>query len=157
MRPRLAAALRNPISATGEALTTASAFLFLILHALHLLGFLQNPYVGILVFVLLPALFVVGLLIIPIGLGFERRRTRAGIVAPPWPKIDFNDLAQRRALLLVAVLTSANLGILSMASYGAVEYSESQQFCGQACHAVMQPEFVARHWSQECELCHAIE
>ena len=27
--------------------------------------------------------------------------------------------------------------------YGAVEYSESQSFCGEACHTVMQPEFVA--------------
>ncbi|HEY5619084.1 MAG TPA: hypothetical protein VIK60_14170, partial [Vicinamibacterales bacterium] len=88
MRPRFAAALRNPVSAIGVALTTASAFFFLILVALQTLGFLENPYAGILVYVLVPALFLVGLLFIPIGLSVERRRTRAGVAAPAWPRID---------------------------------------------------------------------
>lgn len=158
MRPRLAAALRSPFSAIGVALTTASAVLFLALHALHLLGFLQNAYIGILVFLVLPALFVIGLLVIPIGLRLERRRARAGIAAPAWPRIDFNDPAQRRTLLFVAVLTLVNVVILSTASYGAVEYSESQQFCGQVCHAVMEPEFVAHqngpHGRVHCVACH---
>lgn len=158
MRPRLAAALRNAISAIGVALTTASAFLFLILIALQGLGFLENPYTGILVFVLVPALFLVGLLIIPVGLWIERRRTRGGIAVPAWPRIDLNDPVQRRSLLFVAVLTLVNVAILSMASYGAVEYSESQQFCGQACHAVMEPEFVAHqngpHGRVTCVACH---
>ena len=135
MRPRLAAALRHPVSAIGVALTTASAFFFFILLALQALGFLQNPYTGILVFVVVPALFLVGLLLIPIGLRLERRRERAGVAAPAWPRIDLNDPAQRHAFLIVAALTVANVANLSVASYGAVEYSESQQFCGQACHA----------------------
>ena len=121
MRPRLAAALRNPISAIGVALTTASAFLFLILLAIQGLGLLQNHDTGILVFVLVPAVFLVGLLITPVGLGLERRRTRAGIAAPAWPRIDLNDSAQRRTLLFVAVLTLVNVAILSMASYGGVK------------------------------------
>jgi hypothetical protein len=58
----------------------------------------------------------------------------------------------------VAALTLVNVAILSVASYGAVEYSESQQFCGQACHAVMEPEFVAHqngpHGRVPCVACH---
>jgi hypothetical protein len=58
----------------------------------------------------------------------------------------------------VASLTLANVAILSVASYGAVEYSESQQFCGQACHAVMEPEFTAHqsgpHAQVHCVACH---
>lgn len=158
MRPAFAAALRNPISRIGIALTTASALLFLFLHLIHLFGFLENPYTGILVFVLLPALLLVGLLIIPAGLWLERRRTRAGIPAPAWPRIDLNDPTQRHTFLIVAALTLANVVILSIASYGAVEYSESQQFCGQACHAVMEPEFVAHqngvHGRVACVACH---
>lgn len=158
MRPSFAAALRNPISAIGVALTTASAFLFLVLVTLQGLGFLENHYIGILVFVLVPALFLVGLLIIPVGLWLERRRTRAGISAPAWPRIDLNDPVQRRTMLFVAVLTLVNVAILSMASYGAVEYSESQPFCGQACHTVMEPEFVAHqsgpHGRVHCVACH---
>lgn len=158
MRPQLAVALRNPISAMGVALAIANAFLFLILHALHLLGFLQTPYIGILVFILVPALFVIGLLFIPIGLWLEHRRMRAGVAAPVWPRIDLNDPGQRRILISVTVLTLVNMAILSMASFGAVEYSESQQFCGQVCHSVMEPEFVAHqngpHGRVLCVACH---
>jgi hypothetical protein len=39
-----------------------------------------------------------------------------------------------------------------------VEYTESQAFCGQACHTVMEPEFVAHqmgaHGSIHCVTCH---
>jgi hypothetical protein len=140
------------------ALTTASAFFFFILLLLQALGFLENPYTGILVFLIVPALFLVGLLLIPIGLRLERRRERAGVAAPAWPRIDLNDPTQRHALLIVASLTLANVAILSVASYGAVEYSESQQFCGQACHAVMEPEFTAHqsgpHAQVHCVACH---
>jgi hypothetical protein len=158
VRPELGAAVRHPLSALGVSLTTASAFLFLALHGLHLLGFLQNPYLGILVFVLLPALFVAGLLIIPVGLWLQRRRTRAGMAAPAWPRIDLNDPARRHTLVFVAALTLINVAILSMASYGAVEYTASPRFCGQACHSVMEPEFVAHqtgpHARVSCAACH---
>ncbi|MET0167961.1 MAG: NapC/NirT family cytochrome c [Vicinamibacterales bacterium] len=158
MRSRFAAALRHPASAIGVALTTASGFVFLILLSIQALGFLENPYIGILVYVLVPALFLLGLLLIPVGLRLERRRTRAGIAAPAWPRIDLNDPVQRSTLLFVAALTLANVAILSVASYGAVEYSESQQFCGQACHAVMEPEFTAHqsgpHARVHCVACH---
>jgi hypothetical protein len=158
MRRVLAAALRNWISAIGVALTTASALLFLFLIALQLLGFLQNPYVGIIVFVIVPALFVVGLLFIPVGLWLERRRRRGNAPAPPWPKLDLRDPATRRMLGFVAVASLVNLAIISTASFGAVEYSESREFCGQVCHDVMGPEFVAHqsglHGRILCVSCH---
>ncbi len=158
MGPVFVAALRNRISAFGVALTTASAFLFLVLVALESLGFLQNPYAGIVVFVMVPALFVAGLLLIPVGLWLERRRRDAGVAEQAWPKLDLSDVAIRGTLLFVVVATIVNLGLLSWASYGAVQYSESQQFCGQACHAVMEPEFVAHqnglHARVHCVDCH---
>ena len=157
MRPAFPA-LRNRISAFGVALTTASAFLFLVLVALEFLGFLQNPYAGIVVFVMVPALFVAGLVLIPVGLWLERRRGGAGVAEPPWPKLDLGDVATRGTLVFVVVATLLNLGILSMASYGVVQYSESQQFCSQACHAVMEPESVAHqngpHARVHCVDCH---
>ena len=61
MRPSFAAALRNPISAIGGALTTASSLLFIFL--IHLFG-------------------LIGRSIIPCGLWLERRRTRVSIAAP---------------------------------------------------------------------------
>jgi hypothetical protein len=158
MRPLFATAFRNPISAIGIALTTAAGLLFIFLLVVLILGFRENPYAGIVVFVIVPAFFVVGLLLIPIGLSIEHRRTRAGRVAPVWPSIDLNDPAIRRTVLFVAVATVVNLAIVSLASYGAVEYTGSQQFCGQACHTIMEPEFVAHqsglHGRVRCVACH---
>ena len=158
MRFTLASALRHPVSAIGVALTTASALLFIGLFAAHLLGFLQNPYLGILVFILIPIVFVTGLLLIPAGLWLERRREAAGMPARHWPTIDLNQPAQVRMAVFVVAATFVNVIILSMASYGAVQYSDSTAFCGQVCHTPMQPEFVAHaagpHAQVECVACH---
>ncbi len=159
MRPSVAAALRNVISATGVALTTACGLLFLALVALHLLGFLQNPYTGIVVFVLVPGLFVLGLLLIPLGLWVERRRgVRAGDAGAPSSTLDLGDPNVRRTLLFVAGATAVNLIIVSAASYGAVEYTESPEFCGQVCHTTMEPEYSSYpawpHARVACATCH---
>ena len=171
MRPSFTAALRHPIAAIGVALTTAAGSLFVVLSGLQLFGFLDNPYAGLVVYVMVPAIFILGLLLIPIGLARERRRASRGLPAPawrgpqrgtragvPWPRIDLNDSDIRRTVLFVAAATLVNLGIVSMASYGAIEYTESQQFCGQVCHDVMQPEFVAHqagaHGRIHCVQCH---
>lgn len=158
MRVTLERALRHPVSAVGIALTTASALLFLCLFGLHLFGFLLSPYAGILVFILLPAVFAVALLLIPLGVWLEGRREAAGFEPRHWPRIDLNDPTQRRMVAFISIATIANVLILSIASYGAVEYSESQAFCGQVCHTVMEPEFVAHadglHGRVRCVQCH---
>ena len=59
---RIPAAARNPLSFVGAAIATAMAALFVSLFVLELLGYLTNPYIGLLVFVAVPAVFVVGLL-----------------------------------------------------------------------------------------------
>ena len=158
MRSVLAIALRNRISGIGVALTTASALLFLFLIALELLGFLTNPYVGIIIFVLVPALFVLGLLLIPVGLWRDRQRRRGEALPPSWPQVNLKDPATRRMVTFIAFATLVNLGIISMASYGAVGSTESKSFCGQVCHDVMGPEFVAHqsglHARIDCVACH---
>jgi nitrate/TMAO reductase-like tetraheme cytochrome c subunit len=158
MRPSVAAVLRNQISALGVALATACGFLFLALLVLELLGFLQNPYAGLVVFVFVPALFVAGLLLIPVGLFVDRRRARAGMAAPAWPRIDLNDPNIRRTVLFVVGATVVNLAIVSVASYGAVEYTESPQFCGEVCHTPMEPQYSAYqawpHARVACAACH---
>jgi hypothetical protein len=159
MRPSFITALRNPIAAIGVALTTAAGLLFVFLFGLQLFGFLENPYAGIVVYVMVPAIFIVGLLLIPVGTSIERRRARRrGLPVPVWPRLDLNDADIRRTVFFVAGATLVNLGIVSMASYGAVEYTESQQFCGQVCHSVMQPELVAHqagtHGRIHCVQCH---
>jgi hypothetical protein len=155
MRPVVSAVLRSRIAAVGATLTTAGALLFLVLVALDLFGFIENPYAGIVIFILIPAVFVVGLLLIPLGIWIDRRRGRIAAAPVAFSLADPN---VRRAMLFVLVATIINLGVVSFASFGAVEYSESQQFCGQTCHPVMRPQFVAHqfgpHARVHCVSCH---
>jgi hypothetical protein len=158
MRATFIAAVRNPISAIGVALTAASAALFVSLITLEVVGLLDAPYVGIVVFVLVPTVFIIGLLLIPIGLWIERRRTTRGLSEPPWPRLDLNDPGIRHTVFFLAGATLVNVGLVSTASYGAVRFLESQTFCGQTCHHVMGPEFAAHqpgpHGHVHCVSCH---
>jgi hypothetical protein len=58
----------HPVSAIGAILAVASGCVFLALAILHLFGAPGNPYADIVIFVMLPALFAVGLLLMPVGL-----------------------------------------------------------------------------------------
>ncbi len=65
---------------------------------------------------------------------------------------------QRRTAVLLFALTMANIVIVSLAAYRGVEYMDSVAFCGQVCHSVMKPEFVAYqdgpHSRVTCVQCH---
>ena len=55
---------RHPLAIIGALLTTASAALFIALVIAVLAGWLVNPYAGLVVFIAIPAAFIVGLLLI---------------------------------------------------------------------------------------------
>ena len=141
-------------------LTTISAVLFLVVFLADLFGLHTNPYIGVVFFLFLPALFVLGLVLIPLGAWLERRRRAAGRPAAEgwWPRIDLNDPTVRGRAVLVFALTMANVVLVSLAAYRGVEYMDSPQFCGQVCHTAMKPEFVAYqdgpHSRVACVQCH---
>ena len=54
-------AFSHPVAIVGVLLTTASAVVFIALLIAMLAGMLVNPYAGLVVFVAIPALFVLGL------------------------------------------------------------------------------------------------
>jgi hypothetical protein len=151
--------IRSPISVTGMVVATISAVLFIIVLLGDLLGLHTNPYLGI-VFLLLPVLFVLGLLLIPLGAWVERRRRAAGKPAASvdWPRIDLNDPVQRTRAVIVFGLTMANIVIVSLGAYKGVEYMDSVEFCGEVCHTPMKPELVAHqlgpHAGITCVKCH---
>jgi nitrate/TMAO reductase-like tetraheme cytochrome c subunit len=152
--------IRSPISVVGMVLTTISAVLFLIVFLADLFGWHTNPYLGIVFFLILPGVFLFGLLLIPLGAWIERRRRARGRAPSEvhWPRIDLNDPAQRTTAVIVFAVTMANIVIVSLAAYRGVEYMDSPQFCGQVCHTVMKPEFTAYqdgpHSRVTCVQCH---
>src|SRR5262245_18882520 len=137
-------------------IATATAGIFLVLLALDLLGYLANPYIGLILFIGIPALFVAGLLLIAIGV--RRARHQAPDVVHDWPVLDLRDPQQRSVIVAVLALTFINVLIVSVAAYGGVHYMETTAFCGTVCHTTMEPEYVAHqhgpHAQIECVQCH---
>ena len=152
--------IRSPIAIAGMVLTTVSAVLFLIVFLADLFGLHTNPYIGIVFFLVLPALFLVGLALIPIGAWRARRRRLAGREPAQvrWPVVDWNNPTHRWASVLAFVLTMGNIVIVSLAAYRGVEYMDSEAFCGQVCHQPMKPQFVSHqngpHARVPCVACH---
>jgi nitrate/TMAO reductase-like tetraheme cytochrome c subunit len=149
----------NPISLAGGAITTASGVTMIGYWLVELLGRPNdNPYLGIIFFLLLPGVFILGLILIPIGVLLRRRKLqKAGQIPAAFPKVDFNDRIFRHGIDIVLVATIANLLIVSVASYRGAAYMDSPQFCGQSCH-VMHPEDaayrVSAHSHVACVDCH---
>ncbi len=149
----------NPISLAGGAITSAAGVTMVGYWLVELFGRPNdNPYLGIIFFFILPALFVLGLLLIPIGVFIRRRKLQeAGEIPAEFPKIDLNDRIFRHGLDIVLVATIVNLLVVSMASYRGAAYMDSPQFCGQSCH-VMHPEYaaykVSAHSHVACVECH---
>ena len=134
---------RHPLSDFGAVLTTLSAVVFLFVFLADMFGLHTNPYMGIVFFLILPAFFVLGLVLIPAGLYLERKRRAKGLEPRRFPRIDLNDPVHRRTTLIVLSLTLVNVLIVSLAAYRGLEFMDSPQFCGQVCHTVMEPEFMA--------------
>ena len=149
----------NPISLAGGAITTAAGITMIGYWLVEIFGRPNdNPYLGIIFFLLLPALFIGGLILIPVGLFLRRRKLRqAGQIPAEFPKVDLNDRIFRHGLDIVLVATILNLLVVSVASYRGASYMDSPQFCGQSCH-VMHPEFtaykIAAHSHVACVECH---
>ena len=68
--------VRHPVAIAGALLATVAAGVFGALLFAAFSGWLTNPYAGLVVFVGVPALFVLGLLLIPLGMWLQARQLR---------------------------------------------------------------------------------
>jgi nitrate/TMAO reductase-like tetraheme cytochrome c subunit len=144
----------------GVGLTTASALTLIGFWVIAVFGHggSANPYVGIIFDLCLPALFVLGLLLIPIGIWWRRRRLKAtGQLPSTYPQVDFANPVIRRSLNFVVLTTFINFVIVGTASFRGVAQMDKPSFCGQSCH-VMAQEWSAYHVSSHahvaCTECH---
>lgn len=151
---------RNYISFAGAVLVAASLASIVLLFLIEITKSADNPYLGIVTYVILPAFLILGLVIIVAGMLLERRRRRLRPESKitPYPKIDLNDPRQRRIAFSLVAASFIFIFMSAFGSYRAYEYSESVEFCGTTCHAVMKPEHVAfqagSHARIRCVDCH---
>ena len=151
-RPLLVILTSHWVSMLGVALVTLAGFAWIFVLPANLRGRVDNPYTGLLVFIAIPAVFLAGLAMIPIGIALGRGRLNEQLATLPDRRVLW-----RRAGLFFSVMTVVNLVVASQGTYRAVDYMDGVQFCGQACH-VMKPEFTAHqlpsHQKVACASCH---
>jgi hypothetical protein len=150
----------NWLSLIGGAITTASAMVLIGFWVVSVLGHggSSNPYLGILFELLLPGLFVMGLVLILIGILIRRAHLVSTDQVPSFfPEVSIHDPVFRHGLDIVVVATAINFAIVGIGCYRGVAYMDTVSFCGGTCH-VMAPENAAYHVSSHsgvaCTECH---
>jgi len=120
----------------------------------------KNVYLGILTYVILPPFIILGLIFIPVGAFWKRRRVLKGIaeIAPRKIFIDLTLPTHRNAVIVFIIGTAVLVVMTAVGSYKAYNYTESVHFCGITCHDLMKPEYTAyinsSHARVKCVDCH---
>ena len=157
-----AAITGNVISLIGTLMMVLSLLFIPALLVMQAMGFEGGAYLGIITFVVLPMLFLAGVFIVPLGIWLQKRRdAKAAAEGRPvghLPVIDLNRESTRGVLLGFAALAVPIIAIGAGLTFKAVHYMDSTEFCGNACHKVMQPEYTAfqrsPHVRVGCAGCH---
>ncbi len=152
-------AISNWISILGALFAINALILIVVLFVHGLLTDHQNPYNGMFTFIIMPAILVIGLIMIPTGMMIKRFRVKKD--DQKWPVLDMNNARQRQKLVLVSILTFLFMIISAVGSYQAFTFTESVEFCGKLCHRVMEPEHTtylhSPHARVACVECHVGE
>ena len=155
-RPKLVSALvGNWVGIFGLVVAMCSLFAALCLIAIDFFHGFRQPYMGILIYLIVPSFIWIGLMFAGVGVWLERRRRKK----PAAAEAPVEASGGRRTRQLVVALACAFLFLMlsSLGSYRAFQVTESSQFCGALCH-VMKPEYttykISPHSRVRCTECH---
>jgi hypothetical protein len=149
----------NSISFIGTIIAAISLLLIIFFFIITFFFGAGGSYLGLFIYIILPVFLIMGLLLIPIGMWIDIRRTRGDneILQRKRLIINFNDRGHRNGFLIFLMVTTLFLLLTSVGSYEAFNYTESVEFCSM-CHEVMDPEAIAYHNSPHasvsCVECH---
>ncbi len=138
------------------AIFTAELFLF----GLDFFTGSTNVYLGILTYCFLPIFLIIGLILIPAGALWKRRRILKGLAdwRPKKLLIDPAIPSHRNALFIFSIGTIILIVMSAVGAYKAFQYTESVHFCGIVCHKIMIPEYTtylnSPHARVKCVECH---
>ncbi len=144
----------------GAVIAIISLFLIIFLFLISLFLGEGSQYSGLVIFIVLPTFFVIGLAMIPLGMVLTKRRERRESITREhkFPIVNLNDPRQRWIIIFVTISTSIFLILSVLGGYEAFHYTESNEFCGTLCHQVMNPEYTTYHQSSHarvrCVECH---
>ncbi len=149
---------RNWTSLIGAVIAGLSMTVNVFLLIVDFLAPRHNPYVGIITYMFLPGITLVGLAVVVVGGAVRYHKLRRGHVVVELPQLDLNAPRHRFILGASFLVIIAFLGFSAVGGYQAYHFSDSVVFCGQACHTVMRPEFTAYqnspHARVACVDCH---
>lgn len=152
----------NAISMFGLFVAAVALLLIITFAVFGLISPYHNPYVDIIGFMILPAVFVFGLLIVPVGMALQYRAIhRSGAVSRLMGGLIF-DLTNPKHRLLAALFLATTffivLPVVGVTGYHGYHYTESTEFCANVCHTVMEPQGVTHamspHARVACAECH---
>ena len=131
-RPAWFVLTRHWLSLLGVALLATAVISWLFVLPQQIRGHVDNPYVGILVFLVLPAIFFTGLALVPIGVYLSKRQIRGELAEEGFDR----KTALRRIAWFFGATTLLNILIGTQVTYRAVKHMETPQFCGATCHTM---------------------
>jgi len=150
--------LRHPLSLVGAGLVVLSGVSIIFLFMIEAITGRSNPYLGIFTYMVYPALLLLGVIIVPVGVILDRRHRAKGGDLPRYAVIDLNNAKTRGVMVIIVVSSIFLMGLISTVSYQAYHFTESVTFCGELCHSVMEPEYTAYkespHARVTCAECH---
>ena len=152
----------NLLGTAGVVLTTTAFFLFIVAEVLRLIGVVTNAYLGLLTYLALPAMFVFGLMLIPVGWWLYRRRsgksTKELLAERFDPELVAPKQAGSRIVRTIVLLSLINVVFLMAGGARMLKFMDTPEFCGTACHSVMGPEWAvyqaSPHARVKCVECH---
>jgi len=152
-RPGLVLLTNHWLSRVGLVILITAISTWLFVLPAEVPGHVENPYKGVVVYLILPFIGFVGVVLTVIGMVLGRRRIRERLET----EVTDRRRALHRLIVFLAIVVGANLLIGTQLTYRAVAYMDTPQFCGGACH-VMRPEYVGHqdsaHASVTCAECH---
>jgi len=161
-KPPVPHPIYNWMSVIGSAIAASANTIAIFLVALGMLTGDTSGYAGLLL--IFPVAFaLLGFVLIAAGFVRERRRQKRGVHSSFFERTIVDPFHFVSRTGLVVILAGLALGTFAVMGVGAsglavIEYSESNEFCGQMCHQVMGPEDTVYHSSPHAEIdcvkCH---
>lgn len=150
----------NWISASGAVIAVGALFAFFLLFGMEIIATDASPYLGILTFMVAPFFLIAGLALILVGWLVDRWYLKKTGKASTFLKfsLDFSKPRERRKFLLFGAGATLFMFLSALGSYRTYHFTESNKFCGEVCHVVMEPEYVtykqSPHARVACVDCH---